>query len=133
MLTTTDKTLPPTAQTASGGERQQVTIGLINNMGDAAIRATERQFGALLQAEGLEVRIKYFQMPSVPRSEGARAAFLGRYQTIDELCRDGVDGLIVTGAEPRATRLQDEPYWPELTSLIDWAEDNTISTIWSCL
>jgi homoserine O-succinyltransferase len=44
-----------------------------------------------------------------------------------------LDALIVTGMEPRASALTDEPYWPILTDLIDWAEQNTTSSIWSCL
>src|SRR5262249_18251466 len=44
-----------------------------------------------------------------------------------------LDGLIVTGTEPRAPDLRDEPYWQTLTKIIDWAEANTRSTIWSCL
>ena len=133
MLAPTDETTSPPASTGSDARRQSITIGLVNNMGDAAIRATERQFASLLQADDVELAIKYFHMPAVPRSDSARAAFLGRYQTVDELWQSPVDGLIVTGAEPRAARLQDEPYWRSLTRLIDWAEDNTISTIWSCL
>lgn len=44
-----------------------------------------------------------------------------------------LDGLIVTGAEPQAAFLREEPYWRELSSLIRWADANTHSTIWSCL
>jgi len=44
-----------------------------------------------------------------------------------------LDGLIVTGAEPKAARLADEPYWGTFTRLVDWAEQSTFSTIWSCL
>ena len=46
----------------------------------------------------------------------------------------GMDALIITGAEPRAEAICDEePYWPALTRLIDWAEIGTISTLFSCL
>src|SRR5208282_4233232 len=44
-----------------------------------------------------------------------------------------LDGLIVTGTEPRAANLADEPYWATLTKLVDWARENTVSAIWSCL
>ncbi len=44
-----------------------------------------------------------------------------------------LDGLIVTGTEPRAGKLTDEPYWPAMTRLVDWARANTLSTVWSCL
>ena len=49
------------------------------------------------------------------------------------LLADRLDGLIVTGTEPRAPLLQEEPYWPTLTKVVDWAEEHTVSTIWSCL
>ncbi len=41
--------------------------------------------------------------------------------------------MIVTGAEPRADNLAEEPCWPLLSRLADWAEENAISTLWSCL
>ncbi len=41
--------------------------------------------------------------------------------------------LIVTGAEPRTAVLSDELYWRSLARLVDWAEEHTVSTIWSCL
>jgi homoserine O-succinyltransferase len=44
-----------------------------------------------------------------------------------------LDGLIVTGTEPKAANLAEEPYWPAFTRLVDWAAGRTISTIWSCL
>jgi homoserine O-succinyltransferase len=43
------------------------------------------------------------------------------------------DGVIMTGTEPRQPDLRQEPYWPALTSVLDWAESNTSSTILSCL
>jgi homoserine O-succinyltransferase/O-acetyltransferase len=119
------------------GERKAdpIVIGLVNNMPDAAIRATERQFGNLLHAAAgeIEVRLRFFSLPDVPRTASARSTFLGSYEDINELWKCGVDGLIVTGAEPRTPDLIDEPYWGALTQLIDWAENNTVSTIWSCL
>ena len=69
----------------------------------------------------------------MPRSETARTTFLQSYAPVEELWTSRIDGLIVTGAEPRAPKLQDEPYWSTLTRVVDWAEENTISTIWSCL
>jgi homoserine O-succinyltransferase/O-acetyltransferase len=112
-----------------------LTIGLVNNMPDAALDATERQFMGLVRAAspGLIVRFKLFSVPEIPRSEQARLALAARYRDISELWDTQLDGLIVTGNEPRAPSLRDEPYWPSLTKLMDWAVRNTDSTIWSCL
>ncbi len=57
----------------------------------------------------------------------------GPIATSPTLVRLPIDGLIVTGAEPVAETLPEEPYWRELTEVIDWAGSNTRSTIWSCL
>jgi homoserine O-succinyltransferase/O-acetyltransferase len=112
-----------------------LTIGLVNNMPDAALEVTERQFVRLISAAspGLIVRFKLFSVPDVPRSAEARAVLAERYRDVSELWDTRLDGLIVTGNEPRASSLRDEPYWPTLTKLMSWAERNTDSTIWSCL
>src|ERR1700691_2467541 len=112
-----------------------LTIGLVNNMPDAALDATERQFIDLIRAASasLIVRLKLFSVPTIPRSAQARAAVAQRYRDVSELWDTHLDGLIVTGNEPRAQSLRDEPYWPSLTRVMEWAEHNTSSTIWSCL
>ena len=112
-----------------------LTIGLVNNMPDAALDATERQFIELIRAAspGLIVRFKLFSVPTIPRSAQARAAVAQRYRDVSELWDTHLDGLIVTGNEPRAQSLRDEPYWPSLTRVMEWAVHNTESTIWSCL
>ena len=53
-----------------------ITIGLVNNMPDAALEATERQFTDLLRAAtpNAVVLLKLFAMPEVPRGEAVRAA-----------------------------------------------------------
>jgi|SRR5579871_525510 len=133
--------LPPTSlrQPSAIGHRHNadtvLTIGLINNMPDAALQATERQFKGLLKAAAGSsiVDLRYFSLPSVRRSAAAQSRIERFYTRIDDLDRLNIDGLIVTGAEPCAVFLTEEPYWQELTDLVDWAEANTRSTIWSCL
>lgn len=117
-------------------------IGLINNMPDSALEATERQFRTLLcealceascEAHGgRTMRLSLFALPEVPRSDKARHR-MGKYASVSALWDTQLDGLIVTGAEPLAAHLTDEPYWASLAHLIDWAQHNTISSVWSCL
>jgi homoserine O-succinyltransferase len=113
----------------------ELTIGLINNMPDTALKATERQFMKLLQAAAGPRRIRFhcFSLPSVKRSPEAAWHVESEYTDLSDLKRQKFDGLIVTGAEPVAPELDQEPYWQDLTELIDWAKTNTRSTIWSCL
>jgi homoserine O-succinyltransferase len=112
-----------------------VTIGLINNMPDPALEATERQFVELLRAAATNavVRLVLFSIPEVPRAEIVRQEIDERYRPISELWDMHLDGLIVTGTEPRSKKLQDEPYWDTLSAVVAWARENTASTIWSCL
>ena len=118
-----------------GGRAEPLTIGLVNNMPDAALRSTERQFLELLSAasDGLTVELRFLHAPQVPRGDAGRAHVGLHYESLDQLGDDRLDGLIVTGAEPRAPLLQDEPFWPDLARLVDWAEEHTASTLWSCL
>lgn len=127
-----------TAQTDSGRELRAancVTIGLINNMPDAALEATERQFTDLirLSAPNTVVRLLLFAIPQVPRGDAARRDMATRYRDIGALWDARLDGLIVTGTEPKSKDLKDEPYWAALAQVIDWARRNTNSTVWSCL
>jgi homoserine O-succinyltransferase/O-acetyltransferase len=112
-----------------------VNVGLINNMPDSALEATERQFCDLIRAGSRDtvVRLLLFQIPEVPRGDTVRRDMAGRYRDIAELWDTELDGLIVTGNEPKSKTLQDEPYWLALSQVIDWARANTYSTIWSCL
>ena len=113
----------------------ELTIGLVNNMPDSALKATERQFVRLLSGAAGQARIQFhcFSLPSVNRSAAARAHIDKEYSDIDDLGRMKIDGLIVTGAEPNGCTLPQEALWRELTDIIDWARTNTRSTIWSCL
>jgi homoserine O-succinyltransferase len=112
-----------------------LTIGLINNMPDAALQATERQFMRLLRQAAGDIRIDFhcFSPPSVRRAQTAQWRVEKQYTDIADLGRLHIDGLIVTGAEPNAATLSHEPFWRDLTEIVDWAETNTRSTIWSCL
>lgn len=104
-------------------------------MPDAAVEAAERQFVDLIRAAttNVVVRLLLFSIPEVPRADDARQDLTGRYRNISELWDTHIDGLIVTGTEPRAASLTEEPYWATLSQLVDWAQENTASTIWSCL
>jgi len=120
---------------AFAGARPRLTIGLVNNMPDAALQTTERQFGDLL-AEArpdFDIQLRLFSFRGVERGQRAAAHMRGRYAGVDALPLAGLDGLIVTGAEPRAAELADEPYWAEFARLADWAEAAGVPTIWSCL
>ncbi|HEY6516792.1 MAG TPA: homoserine O-succinyltransferase [Steroidobacteraceae bacterium] len=112
-----------------------LVIALVNNMPDPALEATEGQFGSLLAAaaDTLPVRLHHVWLPEVPRGPQALERLNRRYFSIDALLADPPDGLIVTGMEPRAATLREEPYWGRMVRLLEWAQTHTASSIWSCL
>lgn len=113
---------------------RQLRVAIVNNMPDAALIATEHQFTRLLSMAGRgEAVVSLYHMPELPRGEAARAVLATRYRPVDDLFRDETDALIVTGNEPRAARLDAEPYWPAMARLIDWAANARKPSVWSCL
>jgi homoserine O-succinyltransferase/O-acetyltransferase len=113
----------------------RLEIGLVNNMPDGAVAATERQFARLIEeASGeYDVRLRLFSLETLPRASEAKQDMAAHYRPARALKLEPQDALIVTGAEPRASDLPREPFWRELTFVLDWAEAHTISTLLSCL
>src|SRR5437667_572682 len=63
-----------------------IDIGLINNMPDAALDATERQFRALLSAaaDDIAVHLTLYTLPEVPRTDFGRRQ-VSRYADFGDL------------------------------------------------
>ena len=110
-------------------------IALVNNMPDAALEDTEFQFFELLSkaAGDIPVSLKFFSLPDLPRNELGQKHLNNFYSSSAELLREKFDGAIITGTEPRSPDLRDEPYWPALVEVMNWAENKTSSTVLSCL
>ena len=126
------RVIPIDSQTVRG---ESIRIALINNMPDAALEDTELQFFSLLDdASGdLLVVLKLYSLTGVPRTERGMRHLNSFYFTIDDLLDNQFDAVIMTGTEPQQPNLRQEPYWSTLASVLEWAENSTISTILSCL
>jgi len=116
-------------------EDESLVIGVVNNMPPNAMQATRAEFTALLDAAsaGHTLQIRFFALPSFRRRASDRISLCPHHEDLEALWEADLDGLIVSGTEPVAAELTDEPYWPAMAKLIDWACDHTTSTIWSCL
>jgi homoserine O-succinyltransferase/O-acetyltransferase len=125
--------LPPRSDKLAGATR--IDVGFINNISDSGFEAAERRFVELLRdaAGDVSVFIRHYTLPEIDRLAGAKERAKTIYAPLDALLSTPLDALIVTGTEPRKADLRDEPYWSSLTEVIDWAEQNTISTMFSCL
>ena len=114
---------------------RELHIGLLNMMPDAALAATERQFFRLI---GESNQIAQFYMHPFTLAELRRgpegAAHVERYyESFDQVRRDGLDALIITGANVTQPDLSHEPFWKPLIEVIDWAYESVTSTLCSCL
>jgi len=116
-------------------QNADLVIGLVNNMPPAAMQATDRQFAGLIaQASGgLSVRVRFFVNSASPTDIFSALPNCTDYEDLAALWDSDLDGLIVTGAEPRAEAITCEPFWPTMEKLAGWAAKRTLSTIWSCL
>ena len=114
---------------------RRIRIGLVNNMPDAAVLATERQFSNLIEAAASEfdIRLTLVALGSIPREAEAREAMASTYRDPRQFRLSSPDAMIMTGAEPRAERLENEPFWEELTGLMDWSRGGLVSALYSCL
>ncbi len=116
-------------------ERPEIVVALVNNMPDTAVEGTENQFNSLLAAAAgtTHIRLRYASPAEITRGPAIAARMAERYWQLEELYAEPPDALIVTGTEPRAASLSDEPYWPRLVELIDFARSRLSASVWSCL
>ncbi len=114
---------------------RELHIGLLNMMPDAALAATERQFFRLV-GESNQIAQFYmhpFTLKELPRGADAAAHVERYYDTFENLQHDGLDALIITGANVIGPELAEQPFWEPLIEVIDWAWENVTSTLCSCL
>jgi homoserine O-succinyltransferase len=114
---------------------RELHIGLLNMMPDAALRVTERQFMRLIGNcnQIAQFFVYPFSVPGLGRSDEARAYIQQYYTTFDALRRDGLDALIITGANVTNPSLVDEPLWEPLKDVMSWAAESVTSVLCSCL
>ncbi len=116
-------------------ELPELTVGLLNLMPDAALRATDRQFVRMVSAYAGEahIRVLPFTVAAENRGEAARRHVETHYTKFESLQESGMDALIVTGANPTCHQLAEEAFWTGLVEVLDWARTNVQGVLCSCL
>ena len=91
---------------------REMHIGLLNMMPDAALEATERQFYRLVGAANpiVQFHMHPFTISGLSRSSGAQAHIDRYYESFDKIRDEGLDGLIISGANVTHAHLQQEPF-----------------------
>ena len=114
---------------------RELHIGFLNMMPDAALRATERQFIRLVGSCNriAQFFVYPFSLPSLER-DADTVGYIERYYTdFATLRQEGLDALIITGANVANPKLEDEPFWDPLIEVVEWASRNVSSMLCSCL
>lgn len=123
------------ADRAQHQDIRELHIGLLNMMPDAALEATERQFFRLVGESNpiAQFYVHPFTLDGLPRGDKAKAHVQRFYDSFDQLREEGLDALIITGANVTGNDLTREPFWEPLIQVIDWAYANVTTTLCSCL
>lgn len=114
---------------------RELHIGLLNMMPDAALEATERQFFRLIGHSNqiAQFYVHPFTLDALPRSAKGREHVDRYYEPFGRIREDGLDALIITGANVTGPDLSGEPFWDPLIEVVQWAWDNVSSSLCSCL
>jgi homoserine O-succinyltransferase/O-acetyltransferase len=124
-----------TREDAERRRERPLHVGLLNMMPDAAFQVTEQQFMRLVggSRQAAHVYMHCFTVAGLPRSDATQAYIARYYEEIASIHADGLDALIVTGANVANPRLDLEPFYRPLTEVIGWATENVTSVLCSCL
>ena len=114
---------------------RELHLGLLNLMPDAALRVTEQQFVRLVGSANqiVQLYVHPFTVPGLDRSPATQAYLDAHYERFEDLQRDGLDGLIVTGANVTGPELSSQPFYEPLAEVMAWAHEHVTSTLCSCL
>lgn len=120
---------------ASQQDIRELHIGLLNMMPDAALEATERQFFRLVGAcnQIVQFHVHPFTIPGLKRGAKAQAHIDKYYEPFSQIQREGLDALIISGANVVHDKLPEEDFWEPLMEVFSWAKENVTSIMCSCL
>lgn len=114
---------------------RELHIGLLNMMPDAAFIPTERQFMKLIGESNQIVQfyMHLFTLPEIKRSQDTQDYIDQYYTDFESLQNQGLDALIITGANVADPDLTRAVFWEPLQDVMGWAWDNVTSTLTACL
>ena len=114
---------------------RELHIGLLNMMPDKALEATERQFFRLVGESNqiAQFYIHPFTIKELERGPEGTVHVEKYYKTFEQIKEEGLDALIITGANVNGPDLSTQVFWGPLIEVIDWAYENITSTLCSCL
>jgi homoserine O-succinyltransferase len=114
---------------------RELHIGFLNMMPDSALLATERQFMRLIGSSNqiVQLFVHPFTITGLDRNTEIQAYIDRHYTPFERLQEDGLDALIITGANLSHPVLEYSKIWGPLSKIIDWASEYVTSILCSCL
>ncbi|MCL2149826.1 MAG: homoserine O-succinyltransferase [Dehalococcoidia bacterium] len=119
-----------TADRARTQDIRPLRIAILNLM--PAKIVTETQLLRLIGNTPLQVEITLLRMATHITKNTSADHLESFYQTFAEVRNKRFDGLIITGAPVETIPFQEVTYWPELMSIMNWAERHVFSTLYIC-
>ena len=124
-----------TLEQAKRQDIRKLHVGILNMMPDAAFRITEQQFIRLVGSSDqvAQIYVHPFTIHGLMRSLETQHYIDKYYSNFEQIQSDGLDALIITGANVVNPSLQEEPFWKPLAEVMNWAIENVTSILCSCL
>ncbi|HEY3312413.1 MAG TPA: homoserine O-succinyltransferase [Anaerolineales bacterium] len=94
--------------------------------------STETQLLRLLGNSSLQVDVTLLHTATHEAKNTDADHLLNHYETFENVHDQKFDGLVITGAPVEQMEFEEVDYWPELVSIMDWAETNVESTFFIC-
>jgi len=110
--------------------RPTLRIGLLNLMPDKP--TTETQFARLVGRGERDVELLLLRTTTHRSRKGSSDHLAGFYRPWQSAAREGIDGLVVTGAPVELLPFAEVDYWAELCRIFDWARVWVGSSYYIC-
>lgn len=108
-------------------------IAFLNLMPSAVLKDTEEHWFALVGGTPIQIIPELVCLDDESLASDARRQYLNAfYRSISQIKAEGVDGLIITGANVGDVPFEQVRFFEQLCEIIDWAHENVASTLYSC-
>lgn len=93
---------------------------------------TETDLIRLLSNNPLQVEVEFLKLETHVSKNTPEEHLLMFYKNFSEVKEDFYDGMIITGAPVELFEYKDVRYWPEISTIFDWARTHVTSTLYIC-
>ncbi|HKL60336.1 MAG TPA: homoserine O-succinyltransferase [Sphaerochaeta sp.] len=115
---------------ASTQDIRPLQVVILNLMPQKSV--TETQLIRLLGNTPLQVEVTFLSTKSYQPKHTTVSYLKTFYQHFEDIRSQKFDALIVTGSPVEKLRFEEVQYWEELTTILDWAEENVYSSLFVC-